>query len=285
MLIQITNHCTLNCPHCMHSCEENGQFMSEEVFKKALLFGEYSGCFRYNISGGEPTEHPLFEYFIELLSNHLNSVDVSVNPTVQKMYAAMGKPIPSFTIESNGEWCRDFKKTAIVKKILKDSRLETFQVCSIKGLYSNYNFINKYKKNIEKLSSKIYVHTDGIISMQDLGRARDSEVAQKQVRENKYNISCLNGCLLSKQISHFPQLSQVLFLNDQTCKPLIDWKGDVHWGESIFCSSYGNVLTDDFDKIWESMRKAKPCGKCALYKKLLNSTDEKIVVARAIMGL
>lgn len=285
MLIQITNHCTLNCPHCMHSSEENGQFMSEEVFKKALLFGEYSGCLRYNISGGEPTEHPLLERFVDLLARHLDSVNVSVNPAIQRMYVEMGKPIPSFTIESNGEWCRDFKKTATVKRILRERRLEVFQVCSIKGLYRNYDFIMKHKKNIEKLSRKIYVHTDGILSMQDLGRAKDSEVAQKQVRENKYNISCLNGCLLSKQISHFPQMSQALFLHDQTCKPLIDWKGDVHWGESIFCASYGNVLTDDFDKIWESMRKAKPCGKCALYKKLLESKDEKIVVARAIMGI
>lgn len=39
MLIQITNHCTLGCPHCMQCASENGQHMSPEVFAKALEFG------------------------------------------------------------------------------------------------------------------------------------------------------------------------------------------------------------------------------------------------------
>lgn len=39
MLIQITNHCTLECPHCMQNSTMNCNHMSEEVFRKTLEFG------------------------------------------------------------------------------------------------------------------------------------------------------------------------------------------------------------------------------------------------------
>ena len=275
MLIQITNHCTLNCPHCLQCSSENGHHMSEEVFRKALEFGKWSGCWRYNISGGEPTEHPDFERFIDLLSAYVEDIQMPI------------PGFPSITIESNGEWARSVPKTNAVKRVLKHRRLEAFQVSSFKGLYKNYDFIQKYKRKIEALSSKVRVVTTGIISMQDLGRAALSinPSIEKAVMENKYNISCLNGCFVSKQTDDMTSLSYLFFQGNQTCKPFVDWKGDVHWSESICCPSYGNVLKEDFETIWQNLRKAVPCGKCRLYKKLIESTDPKIVFARNVMGI
>lgn len=274
MLIQITNHCTMNCPHCMQKSSENGQHMTEEVFRKALEFGEWSGQWRYNISGGEPTEHPEFERFIHLLVEHLNKIQ-------------MPYEFPKFTIESNGEWVRSMPKTNVMKELLKEKRLEAVQVSSFKGLYRNFDFIQKYKRKIEALSSKVCVVTNGIITMQDLGRASTSEnpAIGKAINENTHHVSCLNGCLVSKQTDDIRMLTDSLFQYNQTCKPLVDWRGNVHWSESVCCPSYGNVLTDDFETIWLNLRKAVPCGKCRLYKNLLESTDPKIVLARMVMGI
>lgn len=275
MLIQITNHCTMNCPHCMQNSSENGQHMSEEVFRKTLEFGMWSGAWLYNISGGEPTEHPDFVHFIEILSAHLENIQL------------LTSDFPAFTIESNGEWARDASKTAAVKKVLRLKRMAGFQVSSFRGLYENYNFIQKYKKRIEALHPRMVVVDTGIISMQDLGRASTSQnpSIQKAIAENKHQVSCINGCLLSKQIYDMPWMSHVLFQNAQNCKPFVDWMGNVHWSESICCPSYGNVTTDDFETIWQNLRKAVPCGKCRLYKNLQNSTDPKIVQTRMILGI
>lgn len=275
MLIQITNHCTLNCPHCMQESTENGHHMTEEVFNKAIEFGIWSGAWTYNVSGGEPTEHPEFERFINMLSNALLNVQLGSSK----------KPV--FTVESNGEWARDIQKTNAVKRILKMQNLAGFQVSSFKGLYKNYDFIQKYKSKIKALSPKICVVDTGIISMQDLGRAAttDNPTITKAIANNKHHVSCLNGCLVSKQISSVRDMSFNLFCHNMHCKPYIDWKGNVHWSESICCPSYGNVLTDDFDTIWQNLQNAVPCGKCSLYKNLKESTDMKIIMARRIMGI
>ena len=119
----------------MQESTENGCHMSEEVFAKAVEFGVWSGALTFNISGGEPTEHPNFEDFINLLNDRLSNV-----------YTEFGRPL--FTIESNGEWARDIRKTNAVKRVLKHKMLAGFQVSSFKGLYKNYDFIQKYKNKI-----------------------------------------------------------------------------------------------------------------------------------------
>ena len=275
MLIQLTNHCTMGCPHCMQESEENYQHMTEEIFTKALQFGEWSGTLLYNISGGEPTEHPEFGRFMDKLDNHLKSMSFPF------------PGMPGFTIESNGEWLRNASFIDIVKKVLVKEKLLALQVSSFKGLYRNYDFIQQHKKELETMSPKVKVVDGQILSMQDLGRASNSRdtFIRAAVDNNKYQVSCLNGCLLSKQTDSFRKLNECLFQHGQSCKPFVDWRGNVHWSESICCPSYGNVIKDDFDTIWQNLRKAVPCGKCRLYQNLLKSTDPKIVHSRHILGI
>lgn len=276
MLIQITNHCTLGCPHCMQCASENGQHMTAEVFAKALEFGAWCDNYVYNISGGEPTEHPQFEQFIERLADHIAA---HPHPKMQNF--------PVFTIESNGEWIRSAQKVIAVKRVLEQPRLIGLQISSFKGLYSNYDYIQRYKRKVEARSRKITIADEGIISMQDLGRAHTTTnpSIRQQIADNPYYMSCLNGCLSGKQVSTLGETIHGFISKGLSCKPLVDWQGNVHWSESICCPSYGNVLTDSFDTIWENMRRATPCGKCQNYQRFLKSTNPQIVVARMVMGI
>ena len=274
MLIQITNHCTMNCPHCMQNSTTNGNHMSVEVFRKTLEFGVWSGCWRYNISGGEPTEHPCFEEFMAILHRHLLD-----NPMPLPMY-------PTFTVESNGEWIRDAAKVNVVKKILKYDRMEGFQVSSFRGLYRNFDFIQKYRQKIGAFHPRNAVVSQGNVAMPDLGRARHASNAsiRKAVEENTHMPCCINGYFISKQTDNVREFSRALFPT-QTCKPFVDWKGNVHGSESMCCPAHGNVMTDSFETIWQNLRKAVPCGKCHTYRNLLSSNDPKIVYARTLMNL
>ena len=273
MLIQITNHCTLECPHCMQNSTMNGNHMSEEVFRKTLEFGAWSGCWMYNISGGEPTEHPDFENFIRILSNHLEE-----NPLELPGF-------PVFTIESNGEWIRSAVKVNAVKRVLRERRLKGFQVSSFKGLYRNFDFIQKYERKIEALSPKIGVITSGIVSMQDLGRARNSynPMIEKAIEENTHQPSCINGYFISKQTDNVKDFSRALFPT-QTCKPFVDWKGNVHGSESLCCPAHGNVMKDSFETIWNNLRKAVPCRRCRISRNLQSSADPNIMYANMLFA-
>lgn len=275
MLIQLTNHCTMGCPHCMQESEENHQHMTEDVFLKTLQFGSWSGALVYNVSGGEPTEHPEFEKFMNILFGHLENVPMPI------------PGLPGCTVESNGEWFRDPVKTGVVRGLLSSGHLLGLQVSSFEGLYRNYGFIRQHKDELQSLSPKIKV-VDGVIhSMQDLGRAAKTNhpLVKDAIHGNKYQVSCLNGCLIGKQTSNVRQMSAALFQNGQTCKPFVDWRGNVHWSESIGCPSYGNVLKDEFEDIWQNLRKAVPCGKCRLYLNLFKSHDPKIVLTRRILDI
>lgn len=68
------------------------------------------------------------------------------------------------------------------------------------------------------------------------------------------------------------------------CKPMVDFKGDVHLSESNLCPSFGNVNTDYMLEIFNNLRDSKPCCQCALGKKFLTSTNLKIQVAREFLG-
>ena len=68
------------------------------------------------------------------------------------------------------------------------------------------------------------------------------------------------------------------------CKPFVDYKGNVHLSESHLCPSFGNVNNNYWLEIFNNLREAKPCCKCALGKKFLESQDIKIQVARNLLG-
>jgi MoaA/NifB/PqqE/SkfB family radical SAM enzyme len=74
-----------------------------------------------------------------------------------------------------------------------------------------------------------------------------------------------------------------LQMHGQLCKPSVDADGGVHLSESRLCPSVGNVVTDSFTDIWSRMRRFRPCGQCAGYRRFMESQRPDIVRARQMI--
>lgn len=265
MLIQITNKCYEGCAHCMQCSNPNGEHMDFATFKQVVKFGAFLGCAAFIISGGEPTEHPQFLEFCQYLDKYIIK---------NKMQAAI-------SVTSNGAWFPAKKEM-----IMQLSKLHSFagmQVYTNPKWYKSANTILEHREEINAIPG-VMVDTAEIRNMQDLGRAKTSVEAQAEVAANKYHMSCLNSHLLFKQINSNQKLKG-LVRSGIMCKPMIDFKGNVHLSESWLCPSFGNVNTDYMLEIFNNLRASKPCCNCSLGQKFLKSQDPNIVVAKNLLGL
>lgn len=261
MLIQITNRCQEGCRHCLQNAMPDGPLMSESTFRKAIEFGRFLKCPVYVISGGEPTEHPQFFEFCKMLDRYIAKEAV-------------------FTVTSNGMWYPEQKD--MVEKL---SRLKSFvgmQVYTNPSWYKDYDFIIAHKVEIEAIE-KVSVSTETIY-MQDLGRACQDKEAQEEVAKNPHFMSCINGHLVFKQMSSLHRMKG-MGPKGVFCKPMVDFKGDVHLSESCLCPAFGNVGSDFFMDIFNQLRNAKPCLKCAGGKRFIKSTRPDILKAKMLFGM
>lgn len=286
MLIMITNRCFENCPHCMENSNPEGQMMDGRTFHKAVMFAKYIGSSVVALSGGEPTTHPDFFKFCKALNDDY------------KM---------PFTVVSNGTWALphfgslDWEGTCenlilqyhldnekVVRQIRRMcSDFKNFigmQVYTNKLFYKDYEKIHSKKSFFDSFVGKVILDESPIRSMQDLGRAKTCEIAQKMCDESRYNMSCLNSALCSKQVVYPNLYGKTLERTAmQFCHPMVDFDGFVHLSESWLCPHVGNVTRDLFDDIWLNTQLFQPCGRCKGYKKFSESKDPKIVMARQIM--
>lgn len=264
MLIMITNRCFENCPHCMENSNPEGQMMDGRTFHKAVMFAKYIGCSVVALSGGEPTTHPDFFKFCKSLNDDY------------KM---------PFTVVSNGTWCDDEKIVRQVRRMCSDFKnFIGMQVYTNKLFYKDYDLIHEKKPFFDSFGGKVILDESPIRSMQDLGRAKTCEIAQKMCDESKYHMSCLNSALCSKQVDYPNLYGKTLERTAMHfCHPTVDFDGFVHLSESWLCPHVGNVTRDLFDDIWLNTQLFQPCGRCKGYKKFSESKDPKIVMARQII--
>lgn len=76
MLVSITNKCRMGCSHCMDDARaDSEEFMTLEMFKKAIAFN-FKYDFSLTITGGEPTEHPLFWDFMDIVADYASKTNV-----------------------------------------------------------------------------------------------------------------------------------------------------------------------------------------------------------------
>ena len=166
MLIQITNMCHEGCRHCLQASTPNGEHMTFDTFKNAVKFGLFLKIQTFVISGGEPTEHPQLLEFCQWLDKYL------------------GKTKTAFTITSNGTWYPEKKDQ--IAKLASLRHYVGMQVYTNKQWYKDYDFIMSHRLDFEQMGKMVFDSEP--IFMQDLGRARGDEEAQKCVSENPYHI-------------------------------------------------------------------------------------------------
>lgn len=285
----ITNRCFENCPHCMENSNPEGQMMDGRTFHKAVMFAKYIGSGVVALSGGEPTTHPDFFKFCKALNDEY------------KM---------PFTVVSNGTWCLNrwgslniegtadelierckhvgdakIKIERQVRRMCSDFKnFIGMQVYTNKLFYKDYDIIHGKKSFFDSFGGKVILDESPIRSMQDLGRAKTCEIAQKMCDESRYHMSCLNSALCAKQVDYPNLYGKTLERTAMHfCHPMVDFEGFVHLSESWLCPHVGNVTRDLFNDIWTNIRLYQPCGLCKGYKKFSESTDPKIVMARQIM--
>jgi MoaA/NifB/PqqE/SkfB family radical SAM enzyme len=250
----------------MECSTADGQHMDFATFQKAIQFGLFLRNSVYVISGGEPTLHPqLFEfcrYLDKVITSH--------------------RAFARFSVMSNGTWFSDPDKVEAVRQL---SRLPTYtgmQVYTNPKWYRHADYILQHKDEISSIEG-VLVDTHDIASMQDLGRAKDCAEAMAEVKASPYHMGCLNGHLLFKQLSDTTKMYGIVQAGIM-CKPMVDYKGDVHLSESCQCQSFGNVNTDYMMTIYNNLKASKPCYGCYLGKKFLASTDPKIVMAKEMLS-
>ena len=152
-----------------------------------------------------------------------------------------------------------------------------------KKWYKDYEFVKSHENDYKRFFRLTDVSEEPI-HMQDLGRAKTSEEAQKECDESPHFMSCLNTSLLSRQIVFPNHFGGFAIAHKLMCHPIVDFKGDVHLSESWLCPSVGNVTKEYPHRIWKNMTTFKPCLKCKGGKRFLESDRIDIAQARKVLG-
>jgi len=90
MYIQITTKCNMKCAHCGFACTRTGEHMPLNVFQKALSIA-VSRNEAVTIGGGEPTMHPRFFEFLELVREEARRGNFEITPFMVTNGKATGK--------------------------------------------------------------------------------------------------------------------------------------------------------------------------------------------------
>lgn len=242
MLIQITNRCHMGCPHCMQDSNPAGRHMSEETFRDVLQFVKKAQPIVVNVSGGEPTEHPLWSTFVkELLAV---------------------KSVVIVTVLTNGAWIEDVKQRIAMAKLIREHKGHfKVQVYSHPKYYKNHKWTVAHEQQFRSIGCG--PDFDSPIFMQDLGRARKN--CQEEVAESKHVPSCINSHMIAMQTFSMPQFLSAAAQAGKFCRPQIDVDGNIHMSESWLCPAVAHVR-DGVDNAFWKMRQSRPCQGCRLYK-------------------
>lgn len=250
------------CPHCLQDSNPEGEHMSLQTFNRVLNFLLYCKIDYITVSGGEPTEHPDFDKICQVLHNHNIK----------------------FSICSNGMWCKDDLLGSKVYGVLAMKNCIGMQIYSNPKWYKENEFIMSRVETSFK-HPKITIVTSDILSMQDIGRARTCEAARIEASNSRYFMSCLNGCLVSKQARNLQDFFAMLVNHGILCKPLIDYKGRIHMSESHLCPDCGDIMNDTYIQIWCKIVESKPCLQCLNSKKFMESNRLDIIHAKKLLKL
>lgn len=268
MIINITQHCTLRCPHCMQNAgPERKEMMSKEMFCNALQFSKNIGSRVVMISGGEPTSHPDFFNFLKLL--------------VESDFFLI-------SVLSNGTFLKDHAFAERFAKMISKRSGFSLQISSFKGLYANYDEVNKPNlKALRLFGEKAFVCAKpSDIQIKPLGRACSGKWYDEAKRINCLP-SCVNSSLILAQKNNMKGIGIGILLENyrRFCAPIVSWDGSIRLGESEQCKVVANI-SEPLPVINQKLCSFRPCGGCDSFKWHLEnpSTEQEKEVCKILFG-
>ena len=258
MLIQITNRCHMFCPHCMQNANPRGKQMTEETFAQVLDFVCKAKPLVLSVTGGEPTENPLWMAYIRAL------LDLPSKPIVN--------------ILTNGAWIEDSETRISMARLIRGAKGRlNVQVYSNPKYYRDHDWTVEHESQFRSIGC-IPDFTDTIF-MQDLGRARKN--CMEETEKSDHVPSCINSHLIAMQASSLPHFLLIAAQVGKFCRPLIDTEGSIHMSESWLCPSVAHVR-DGIGEAFRKMRLSRPCKGCRLDKnfELLHPKEMELLFKR-----
>lgn len=243
MLYHLTNHCTLNCPHCLVDAAPNNKHATKETTRAFIDFALDMDANRIGIAGGEPTQHPDFFDHLTMIMNELK-----------------GRTI---ILMSNGRFLINKKFTKRLATIQKKSSF-LIQISALKGIYPKRQAtVTTFRRRAHYFKPDSIHLVEEITAMSDVGRAKGKDWSHLGELYQRKAPGCFNIFSVSR---HAMTLRDIIALHEGAtndfCKPLIFWNGDLHVGEHDKCVKAGNILTDTQEQIYNTIRSEKPCGHC-----------------------
>jgi hypothetical protein len=257
MLIKITNKCSMGCRHCMEDSTPAGAHMSRDTFLAALGLTERLEGLAWSrgvpklllLSGGEATEHPDVEWFLETA------------------LAAGFKRI----LITNGMWLDDPELRA---KILRPEWTDLMVQVT-----NDPRFYPTAPKSVPTDDPRV-VFIPALTLLIPLGRQKASRLpASPPVRKGptSFNFRSLTRSFRDVREALVMQRARAAMGMSGHCSPSISSDGTIVAGETSNCFVVGNVhsTADEITKAVIDMQ----CNKCGLVDNL--SQEHKIAIGEA----
>ncbi len=264
MLIKITNYCSMGCNHCMEDSTVAGEHMTRETFLAALGLTERleGDAWRQGvprrilISGGEATEHPDVEWFLETV---------------------LGRDFDVILI-TNGMWLDD---PALRAKILRPEwKRLMVQVTN------DPRFYPKHPVNVPADDPRV-VFVPTLTVLVPLGRMKPSRALSGKdgvpVRKapSSFNLRSVTRSLGDVRAALTMMRARAAIGKDGNCSPSISSDGTIVAGETSNCFPIGNVhsTADQVTRALVTME----CNKCGLVDNL--TQEQKLAIGEARIHL
>lgn len=215
MMIKITEHCSMGCTHCMNNATPNNKHMDLDTFKKAINFQkEYGGPFCI-ITGGEPTEHPAFPYFLGIAMTELKYCYV--------------------TVTTNGVWVQNNPEFIVNMNNVYGNRL-MFQVTNDERYYPIHV---DWTHPVFQLNN--IVMCDKVEHIYPQGRALDNNMEWESKASKCFNIRAITHQV---EVKDLRIIIGMLAVKGKFCTPHINVDGYIKLGESDLCPNCSHIIKE-----------------------------------------
>ena len=280
MLIQLTRKCNEGCSHCMVNAVPNGETMNWDILKRVVEYLKLVKPPFLIISGGEFT---LAEEWFEKCFYIIDNLDCHFMLQSNGWWMR-----EDFDTEEENLHAAEVKLD--LQEFIECKKVLGINISSSKRFYPNYDKIVALKPKFDAIK-KVSFYTDwqgegydplnvkkeNNSNLINLGRAtqyfKNGEIPAGQpgclsllIRARSFNKTVLDQLSkiptfknITKNSSEFTKFVYTLAKDGKVCKPMINFNGDIHIGETQYCVKFDSV-NNYFDELGKRFNQIKCYG-------------------------